>query len=499
MATIRIAVIDPSQKSKTSMEVPDDVAVGRLLKAMVKALGLPATQAGKQPPEYSLSRMDASGRPARLDASRTLAENNVHNDELLHMISASRPGGSTEPTDSPNSAKKTFWSRKSSPQSRRSDMRLILAVLSPAIDGVRYETVKVDPLAPLWRLISSAVTQLSLPMADTTGQHLTYHLELADAENRRQRLPLLETPDMLGLSDKVILDLVGEPVQLTRLKETADRMMRDRAEFDAKPQVEQLEQLKTEIFGKSLGYGHSLAKPTGTAKYFLQPDELSSEAIMRLQARYFLQPDEISSEVTSRFQDGLSGTGDASEFFATLDRLNQLAGKLVTETRAQAGPPGQRSPSQSLFGVQVPSDASLPGQFLITAYIPRPVQCNQVFDVTVSISLMLDMWGWLTLDRKESMVFDIVLVSEDLAIFGPPHRQVSLPVMPGTHQLSTTFPVETRQPGRQPLRLQVFQSGRYLGELELEMEVVTLLKDPSELNLPHEVSLRGEIRSRGEP
>ena len=85
MPAIRIGVIDPSQSEKTNMEVPDDVEVGDLAKAIADAMALPANGPNGRPNRYQLNLRHADGRLTRLDESQNLVQNGVQQDAALQL------------------------------------------------------------------------------------------------------------------------------------------------------------------------------------------------------------------------------------------------------------------------------------------------------------------------------------------------------------------------------------------------------------------------------
>jgi hypothetical protein len=85
MATIRIGVIDPSQSSKTTMEVPDDVPVDQLAEAMIEVMGLPSKDSSGKKLNYSLSLLTANESFERLTAKSTLSEIGVESGAVLQL------------------------------------------------------------------------------------------------------------------------------------------------------------------------------------------------------------------------------------------------------------------------------------------------------------------------------------------------------------------------------------------------------------------------------
>ena len=85
MANIRIGVIDPAQSEKTNMEVPNDVAVGPLVEAMVEQMRLPTTGPNGRPNRYQLNLRQPDGRLTRLDDAQTLQQNGVQQDGVLQL------------------------------------------------------------------------------------------------------------------------------------------------------------------------------------------------------------------------------------------------------------------------------------------------------------------------------------------------------------------------------------------------------------------------------
>lgn len=82
MAPVRVVIQDHTHSKKTTVELPDDVTMQRLLPALAARMGLPAHQGGN-PIVY---RLDQRSTGRRLDDEETLRTAGVQSDELLTLL-----------------------------------------------------------------------------------------------------------------------------------------------------------------------------------------------------------------------------------------------------------------------------------------------------------------------------------------------------------------------------------------------------------------------------
>ena len=82
MAPVRVVIQDHTHSKKTTVELPDDVTMQRLLPALAARMGLPAQQGGN-PIVY---RLDQRSTGRRLDDEETLRTAGVQSDELLTLL-----------------------------------------------------------------------------------------------------------------------------------------------------------------------------------------------------------------------------------------------------------------------------------------------------------------------------------------------------------------------------------------------------------------------------
>lgn len=85
MSRITIAVVNPSETEKTTITVPDDVAVGDLTAAIVKELGLPQRGSNGRRLRYHVNLSDEEGNLEQLDESESLDENEVDDGSVLQL------------------------------------------------------------------------------------------------------------------------------------------------------------------------------------------------------------------------------------------------------------------------------------------------------------------------------------------------------------------------------------------------------------------------------
>ena len=82
MASVKVIIYDPTGSKKTPVELPGDVAMSRLIPALVSKMGLPTNQGGN-PIVYRLDHRD-SGR--RLGDADTLSGVGVKTDDILSLF-----------------------------------------------------------------------------------------------------------------------------------------------------------------------------------------------------------------------------------------------------------------------------------------------------------------------------------------------------------------------------------------------------------------------------
>jgi len=94
MAAIKVIIIDPTGSKKVPVELPDDVAMKRLIPALVTKMSLPTTQGG-QPLKYELDHK-RSGK--RLGDEDTLQAAGVQPEDTLILLPSPTAGaGATSP------------------------------------------------------------------------------------------------------------------------------------------------------------------------------------------------------------------------------------------------------------------------------------------------------------------------------------------------------------------------------------------------------------------
>jgi hypothetical protein len=82
MASVRVVIQDHTHSKKTTVELPDEVTMHRLLPALAARMQLPLQQAGN-PIVY---RLDHRRTGRRLDDEDTLRSADVHPDDLLTLL-----------------------------------------------------------------------------------------------------------------------------------------------------------------------------------------------------------------------------------------------------------------------------------------------------------------------------------------------------------------------------------------------------------------------------
>lgn len=85
MAEITVGIINPTETEKTTVVVPNDVAVGSITEAMVDAMGLPPRGNNGRRLRYHLSERNEDGDLERLSEKETLEENEVGDGAVLQL------------------------------------------------------------------------------------------------------------------------------------------------------------------------------------------------------------------------------------------------------------------------------------------------------------------------------------------------------------------------------------------------------------------------------
>lgn len=97
MAMIRVAILDPSGAKKTTVEIPDNVAVERLVGALVPRMNLPTQDESGRPITYRLAT-SRDGQETQLAPDETLAGAQVQANDVLRLyaeMQAGTPAGET--------------------------------------------------------------------------------------------------------------------------------------------------------------------------------------------------------------------------------------------------------------------------------------------------------------------------------------------------------------------------------------------------------------------
>lgn len=82
MTSLRVSIVDHTDSTKTTAEMPDDVPMNRLIPALVTKMGLPSQQAGR-PIVY---RLDYRRTGRRLGDHETLRSAGVQTDDVLTLL-----------------------------------------------------------------------------------------------------------------------------------------------------------------------------------------------------------------------------------------------------------------------------------------------------------------------------------------------------------------------------------------------------------------------------
>ncbi len=85
---VRVIIVDPSGSKKTTAEVPNNIAIQRLLTALVKKMGLPEIGQNGKSIDYRLSFWKA-GEELSFLPDFTLGEHGIEDDDVLHLYADS--------------------------------------------------------------------------------------------------------------------------------------------------------------------------------------------------------------------------------------------------------------------------------------------------------------------------------------------------------------------------------------------------------------------------
>jgi hypothetical protein len=84
-SVVRVVVIHPAGNAKSTVELPVNVPVNRLVRALVTRLQLPQTNPGGQPLNYQLALQRAGSDDTLLNPDQTLSSAQVQNDDTLRL------------------------------------------------------------------------------------------------------------------------------------------------------------------------------------------------------------------------------------------------------------------------------------------------------------------------------------------------------------------------------------------------------------------------------
>jgi len=85
MASLRVAVINPAETEKVTMQVPNDIPVQDLRVAMVEHMGLPPRGQNGERMRYHLNVRNAEGKLERLNDRETLEQSDVQDGDILQL------------------------------------------------------------------------------------------------------------------------------------------------------------------------------------------------------------------------------------------------------------------------------------------------------------------------------------------------------------------------------------------------------------------------------
>ncbi|MBE2268730.1 MAG: EsaB/YukD family protein [Anaerolinea sp.] len=90
---VKLVIIHPGGTRKSTVEVPNNVAIGRLLRALIPRLDLPVNFANGRPITYYLMRQVEEGFDQQLDPDKTLGEQEISDDDVLALYPEMVAGG----------------------------------------------------------------------------------------------------------------------------------------------------------------------------------------------------------------------------------------------------------------------------------------------------------------------------------------------------------------------------------------------------------------------
>ncbi len=431
MSNIRVTIVDPTQSSKSLIEVPDDVSLWKLTEAIVESLNLPELQDEKRI-QYHLSLRYANGRLIRLMPDRTLSENKVKESDVLQLLIIE---SEVVPRKKNHLTKDNVEPYENIlPVDQNSDHILIyLNVFNPEEKDVIHKHQYFALNIPVWLLLPQLVNKYELPMYDASGNKMAYFLEWASFSNlvEKKRLDYYQTLAEQGVSSGVQLNMISEPIQLTRLKQLLD------------------------------------SKGVGERRLSNQPDALG----------YFFQQDELKGMLSESANQENSDAQALERIDKTVGLIYQILSQneVVSENISYLEQRWEDLESKSTY---------LKNQAIsIGIRWLEKVQVNAQFDIYLEISLSLDNLGWMWLSRKDPMNFDIVLyvpeneninkldILPSFQIIGTNSRHISLPMEPGQQRIMTTYQLMAKKNGQFPIHFDIFQEGRYLNTLIIETQV----------------------------
>jgi hypothetical protein len=90
----QITIVHPNGAQKTTVEVPTNIAMERMVPALASRLGLPTVDRGGQAVEYRLARRHEGGEQEQvLNPNDTLASADVQDGDVLRLYADMRAGG----------------------------------------------------------------------------------------------------------------------------------------------------------------------------------------------------------------------------------------------------------------------------------------------------------------------------------------------------------------------------------------------------------------------
>jgi hypothetical protein len=92
---VRVTIVHPNGSTKTTVEVPQNVPVQRLVQALVPRIGLPAVNQDGRPVAYRLVRQnnrEGDEEEQEINPTTTLADSRVQNDNVLRLYADMQAG-----------------------------------------------------------------------------------------------------------------------------------------------------------------------------------------------------------------------------------------------------------------------------------------------------------------------------------------------------------------------------------------------------------------------